>query len=84
MDLSTLIRLCRDYRDLGDAITEQLHDMAGGVDASELNGNAVREIRKWLRLHVRDHLDEEGKDEVDGLLEEYSDEALKEAGALCA
>jgi len=83
MDLTTLLSLCHSYSDMGSSVTDQLHDMNDGEDPGELNGNAVRIIRRWL-LVVRESLDEDGQADIDEMLETYSDEELIKANALCA
>ena len=39
--------------DLGDAISSQVRDFAGGEDFSEQNPNAMRKALEWLVEHDR-------------------------------
>lgn len=53
MDLDGLLRICKAYRNLGDAVASQIHDAAdAGID--ECNSNALEMIeREFLREIVR-------------------------------
>jgi hypothetical protein len=52
MTLQTFVRLCRAYRDLGDAVAEQLDDVLDGR-MDDLNANALRLLHDWLRTVER-------------------------------
>lgn len=42
MTLTTLLRLCKAYRDLGDAVAEQVIAIDNGDSAANQNANALR------------------------------------------
>lgn len=68
MTLDTLLLLCRRYRDLGDAVSDQLHAVAvNGESVEQQNPNAMRLALKFLdscdRLGVDDAL--EVRDEIE-------------------
>ena len=48
MQLETLLRLCRAYRALGDAVAAQLDDVADGDPVSIQNPNAMTLAACWL------------------------------------
>lgn len=50
IDMLTLIRLCHGYRDMGNAITDQLDKFAEDPDlgAEDFNSNAVDVFMAWL------------------------------------
>lgn len=75
MDLDSLLRICKAYSNLGDAVAEQIHNAAdGGMD--ECNPNALKMIdEKFLRLVQRVACpsdDEQLRDEVATLSQEIS------------
>ena len=51
MDLADLIRICKMYADMGDAVTDQLRDACSDdsdKNLDELNPNALKMIAEWL------------------------------------
>lgn len=50
MDLTTLVRLCGSYRDMGNSITDQLDKFVEDPDlgAEDFNSNAVTVFMAWL------------------------------------
>ena len=85
MTLADFVRLCRGYADIGDAVTEQLKILRAG-DTEDLNPNALRLLRDWLRTVERaSGNDEELADEVGGtlrLVEQAIDRAVRAATQL--
>ena len=85
MTLADFVRFCRGYADIGDAVTEQLEILRAG-DTEDLNPNALRLLRDWLRTVERaSGNDEELADEVGGtlrLVEQAIDRAVRAATQL--
>lgn len=81
MELPDLIKICREYADLGDAVGGQLWDIvqsAGAhpdelqrmVDEGELNANALRPIERFLqKVSVYGEVGEHAKEYIDAINE---------------
>lgn len=78
MTLETFVRLCRTFRDLGNAVTDQLDDVMDRRP-EDAKPNALRLLRDWLRQVERVAWDDdELGDEVTGTLQEI-EKAIEEA-----
>lgn len=54
MNFSDILRICKAYRNLGDAVGDQLQKAADGEPLEDMNPNALRMIDKeFLRLVQR-------------------------------
>lgn len=52
MDLPTLMAVCQAYRNMGDAVIDQLKDVVADDSEESLsrqNGNALRRAASWLQ-----------------------------------
>jgi hypothetical protein len=48
MDLRTIASLAKEYRDMGDMVTDQLNEFLDD-DGANVNANAVRMHRTWIK-----------------------------------
>lgn len=48
MNMETFLELAKMYNDLGWAVQEQLHELDNGVDAEDMNPNALGMIANFL------------------------------------
>lgn len=71
MRLDQIAELAREYRNMGDSVTEQLHEFMDD-DGASLNANAVRMFQRWTKdVHhaaQRSH-DEELVEDCEDLLD---------------
>lgn len=54
MDMATLIALCKSFRSMGDAVTDQLESFLDDSDVEDLNPNAVRMFMAFLEEVAHD------------------------------
>ncbi len=72
MTMDTLLKLCRKYRDLGNAVADQLDAVAAGGDPSEQNGNALDLAYRRFLVDVARTDDEELAEEARELMDDIS------------
>lgn len=79
MNLSTMLRIAKMYRNLGDFVGEQLDDIADSGDFNDQNPNALRTIRDEMLkpaerlLRGRTDEDTDLADEIEELIGEIDD-----------
>jgi hypothetical protein len=73
MDMESLLTLCRKYRDLGNAVADQLDSVVAGHDVTEQNQNALDLISRTFLVDIGRLTDDEDLIEEAGeLMEEFA------------